>query len=133
MWRSGGSRSSLENRLSTLILDALSAIPSASASVIKVRATTPQPKQKGKNQMSSDQTEVGYGRPPRHSRFNKGQSGIPKGRAKGTNNLKTDLTEELEEMILVREGTQTIKISKQRAILKTLIARTLKGDGRAAS
>jgi hypothetical protein len=83
--------------------------------------------------MSSDQTEVGYGRPPGHSRFKKGQSGNPRGRAKGMKNLKTDLNEELQETILVREGTRATKITKQRAIVKTLIAKTLKGDGRAAT
>ena len=83
--------------------------------------------------MSANDTGVGYGRPPGRSRFKKGQSGNPKGRSKGTKNLKTDLNEELQETILVREGTRTIKISKQRAILKTLIAKTLKGDARAAT
>jgi hypothetical protein len=83
--------------------------------------------------MSTNDIEVGYGRPPRHSRFKKGQSGNPKGRLKSTKNLKTDLNEELQEMIVVREGTRTIKISKQRAIVKTMIAKTLKGDGRAAT
>jgi Family of unknown function (DUF5681) len=83
--------------------------------------------------MSTNDIKVGYGRPPRHSRFKKGQSGNPKGRLKSTKNLKTDLNEELQEMIVVREGTRTIKISKQRAIVKTMIAKTLKGDGRAAT
>ena len=75
--------------------------------------------------MSTNDIEVGYGRPPRHSRFKKGQSGNPKGRVNGTKNLKTDLNEELQETILVREGTRAIRISKQRAIVKTLIANTL--------
>ena len=74
--------------------------------------------------------ERGYGKPPEHSRFKKGKSGNPKGRPKGSRNLKTDLTEELQEKILVREGDNPVRISKQRAIVKTLVAKTLKGDAR---
>ena len=77
--------------------------------------------------------EVGYGRPPRHTRFEPGRSGNPRGRPKGTKNLKTDLMEELGEKIVVREGEQSRRVSKQRAVVKSLVMRTLKGDGRAAT
>lgn len=76
--------------------------------------------------------EVGYGRPPRHTRFQPGQSGNANGRPKGTRNLKSDLADELNEKILVREGEQSQRISKQRAVVKTLVSKTLKGDARAA-
>lgn len=76
--------------------------------------------------------EVGYGKPPRHTRFQPGRSGNPRGRSKGTRNLKTDLLEELGEKILVREGEQARRVSKQRAVVKTVVTRTLKGDARAA-
>ena len=82
--------------------------------------------------MDKDYT-VGYGKPPQKNRFPKGRSGNPKGRPKGTKNLKTDLTEELAERIPIREGKRTGRISKQRAIVKMLVAQTLKGDGRAAT
>ena len=81
--------------------------------------------------MSDD--EVGYKKPPKHSQFQKGQSGNPKGRPKGTKNLKTDLLEEMGEQVLVREGERSIKVSKQRAMIKRLAEKALRGDTRAIS
>ena len=48
-------------------------------------------------------------------------------------NLKTDVREELAEKIKVREGDREIKITKQRALIKSVVARALKGNDRAAS
>ena len=74
--------------------------------------------------------EVGFKKPPVHSRFRKGCSGNSKGRPKGTKNLRTDLTEVLQERIMVSEGDRKVRMSKQRAVVKTLVAKTLKGDSR---
>ncbi len=81
--------------------------------------------------MPSDD-KTGYGNPPKHTRFKPGQSGHPKGRPKGTKNLKTDLEEELRELIVVREGGNVKTVSKQRAMLKSLTAKAVQGDPRAA-
>jgi hypothetical protein len=75
-----------------------------------------------------DNYSVGYRRPPRNTRFAKGKSGNPK----GLKNLKTYLDEELAEVITVREGAKLTKMTKGRALIKSLIARGLKGDARAA-
>jgi hypothetical protein len=75
----------------------------------------------------SEEYEIGYGKPPRHTQFPKGQSGNPKGRAKGTKNLKADLMEELRERIPITESGRRRTVSKQRAILKMVIAEALKG------
>jgi hypothetical protein len=75
--------------------------------------------------------EIGYAKPPKHTRFQSGKSGNPKGRTKGLANLKTDLTQELGELIRIREGDRERSISKQRAMIKALMARALKGDTRA--
>ena len=81
----------------------------------------------------SDRYEVEYQRPPERTQFKKGESGNPRGRPKSAKNLKTDLEEELRERIVAREGERTVKISKQRAVIKTLLARTVKGDARAGA
>jgi hypothetical protein len=76
---------------------------------------------------------VGYKRPPAASRWKKGQSGNPSGRKKGTPNLLSDLVAELGEVIQINEGGAPRKITKQRALLKSLAARGIGGDAKAAN
>jgi len=80
-----------------------------------------------------DEVGIGYKQPPKHTRFQPGQSGNPKGRPKHVRNFKTDLREELREVIPVREGGRDMKISKQRAFIKALVAAAIKGDMRATN
>jgi hypothetical protein len=77
--------------------------------------------------------EIGYGKPPKSTRFRPGQSGNPRGRTKGTANLKTDLVAELAERIDISEGGRRRAVSKQRGVLKQLVAKALRGDVRAAN
>ena len=81
---------------------------------------------------SGDYT-VGYGKPPKSGQIKKGERRNPKGRPKGCKNLKTDLLEELGEMMRVRESGKEHRISKQRALIKTQVARALNGNDRAAA
>ena len=83
--------------------------------------------------MASKDYEVGYKKPPKNTQFQPGQSGNPNGRPKGTQNLATDLEEELSAKIMVTEGGNQQQITKQRAMLKTLFAKALKGETRAAN
>jgi hypothetical protein len=77
--------------------------------------------------------KVGYGKPPKNTQFKSGESGNPKGRPKGIRNLNTDLQEELSLKILVTEGGTQQETTKQRAMLKSLFAKSLNGDVRASS
>ncbi len=85
------------------------------------------------SKFNSDDYVVGYGKPPASTQYRKGQSGNRSGRPKGTNNLKTDVLEELHEKVTLKEGERTKRITKQRAMVKTIFAKTLKGDPRAAT
>jgi hypothetical protein len=80
-----------------------------------------------------EEQKIGYGKPPVATRFKPGQSGNPNGRPKGSVNLKTDLRSELSERIQIREGERSLRVSKQRAMLKALVSKALKGDARAAN
>lgn len=81
--------------------------------------------------MSEGDYEVGYGKPPVGTRFQPGGRGNPKGRKKGSRNLKTDLMEELAERVTLKEGGRTVRLSKQRAMVKALVVKGIKGDERA--
>jgi hypothetical protein len=75
--------------------------------------------------------EVGYGRPPRHSRFEKGRSGNPRGRPPGAKDLKTLLAEALDEIVIVAENGGRRKITKRAAIVTQFVNRCAKADLRA--
>ena len=75
--------------------------------------------------------EIGYGKPPRQTRFAKGQSGNPRGRPPGAKNLTTLLNEALDERVLVTENGGRRKVSKRQAIVTQLVNRAATADFRA--
>ena len=76
-------------------------------------------------------TTPGYGNPPEHTRFQKGQSGNPQGRPKGTLNLATVLERTLREKVIVNENGKRKTITKLEAAVKQLTNKAASGELRA--
>jgi hypothetical protein len=72
--------------------------------------------------------DIGYKKPPAHTRFKVGQSGNIGGRKKKSHDLKTDLKSELYGTIAILEGGKKIKLTRQQALIKSLTNRGIKGD-----
>jgi len=81
---------------------------------------------------AGDDDEVGYCKPPKRTRFKKGQTGNPKGRPKGAKNLATLLGQVLATRVKVVTpgGPKTVPI--RQALLLSQAAKAVKGDTRAA-
>ena len=71
---------------------------------------------------------VGYGKPPLHTRFQKGRSGNPKGRPRGKKNMSTLLSAALDASIIVVENGRRKKITKREAIVTQLVNKSASAD-----
>lgn len=83
--------------------------------------------------------EVGYGKPPKETRFGPGVSGNPRGRPKGSRNkpkslgherLKEIVLEEAYRTVQVRDGDAQVSVPIAQAVIRTLGVKAAKGDHR---
>ena len=72
--------------------------------------------------------KVGRGNPPKHTQFQKGQSGSKKGRPKGSKNLSTYIMEAARDHVTATVGGRTRKISKIQATAMQLATKAAGGD-----
>jgi hypothetical protein len=77
-----------------------------------------------------DEHDVGYGKPPKHSQFKKGQSGNKNGRPKGSQNLATLFHKELAQRLTVIENGERRTISKREGVVKQVVNKALAGDAK---
>ena len=86
--------------------------------------------------------DVGFGRPPKSTRYKKGVSGNPAGRPKGSKNcpprfgderLQKRLKKVAYRTVEIKEGGETITITIVEAMLRSAFAKAIKGDLRATA
>ena len=77
-----------------------------------------------------DSTPVGYGKPPVHSRFRKGQSGNPTGkrRHREAERAQALIWEEAFRLLTIREGDKVTRIPALQAVFRSQIASAAKGN-----
>jgi len=75
-----------------------------------------------------DEYKVGYGKPPRHTRFQKGRSGNPKGRPKGSKSLPMLVQKIFNEKVLVSEPRGKRWMTKLEAGITQLANKAAKGE-----
>lgn len=71
---------------------------------------------------------IGYGKPPEHTRFQKGRSGNPRGRPRGSKNLSTLVTEALDKKVNITEEGRRRKVSKREIIVTQLVNKSAHAD-----
>jgi hypothetical protein len=83
------------------------------------------------DELMPEQEAVGYGRPPRHSRFKKGQSGNAKGRPRGKRNMASLVGDVLAQKVTITVNGKRKRVSSETAMLLRLREMALGGDMRA--
>ena len=79
----------------------------------------------------SPEDEIGYRRPPKHTRFQPGSSGNPKGRPRASKNLSAVFETALNERVSVNDNGKRKKITMFEAIAKQAVRKAAGGDQRA--
>jgi hypothetical protein len=74
---------------------------------------------------------VGYRKPPRHAGFQKGRSGNPKGRPKGSKNLATLVNQALDETVMITEDGRRRRVTKREQVITQLVNKSAAADLRA--
>ena len=72
--------------------------------------------------------EVGYGKPPKATRFKQGASGNPSGRRKSPPTLSQILDRILAEKMEVTERGKSRRITKEEVFLRQLVAKAMGAD-----
>src|ERR1700755_1500297 len=85
---------------------------------------------KKKKPPAQDSNPVGYGKPPVHSRFRKGQSGNPTGKRRHSEAERAEalIRQELYRSLTLREGDKLTKMPALQAMARSLMTCAVKGN-----
>jgi hypothetical protein len=78
-----------------------------------------------------DSYAVGYRKPPQHTQFAKGQSGNPRGRPKGSQNVAAVLKRAARQRVKVTSNGVSRLVTKLEAAVTQLLNQAASGDPRA--
>jgi hypothetical protein len=81
-----------------------------------------------KERRPGDPYEVGFGKPPKHTRFRKGRSGNPNGRPRKKPDVYSELTKVLRENVTIIIDGQREKVTVQQALLLRLRDEAVRGE-----
>ena len=83
-----------------------------------------------KKEPAQDSNPVGYGRPPVHSRFRKGQSGNPTGQRRHgeAERARALIRQEAYRLLTIREGDKVTRMPALQAVIRSQIACAAKGN-----
>ena len=72
--------------------------------------------------------EVGYGKPPKNTRFRKGVSGNPEGRPKRPLDFHRELLRKARSLITITDGDRRVRITKLEGIALQVTNKALSGN-----
>lgn len=76
---------------------------------------------------TSNDYEIGKGKPPKKNQFKPGQSGNPKGRPKGSKNVHQVLSKILKEKITITDAGKKMVVEKLEGAMRVLVNKSFEG------
>lgn len=81
--------------------------------------------------MTDDGYEIGYRKPPRHTRFKPGVSGNPRGRSRRTKSIDTLFEQQLDQLVSVMRDGRKTRITLRELVVMNAVKAAANGDSRA--
>ncbi len=78
--------------------------------------------------MSDNHDEVGYGNPPKHTQWKKGQSGNPSGKKKKEESLHQIMKRLVGQEVVVQKNGVQMSMTQGEAMLTSIFTKAMKGD-----